>query len=451
MLLRPPDPSPTLVVAWPAYTATTAAETIRTELVNSLNSSLPAIPVEQLVDDCISAWMRYVFPTSPICSEEMLRSNRHLIFESMPINDGANFAISTAERDVGHVPSLRCFTLVTACCAAAGILLPVDILPGGATSARHFFRASRAMLKLYEDADLDHPESTSITTRLLQSTVLHATGKTRASYHLLNQARLLAIDIYNRKPSSFRVLDSVESRLLRQNLANTLTGTRSAAVLADQPLLFNDELWIDLSDPLFVSSEQAALLDPNQEHNGHSFEQRLLMGVDICRRLWTSASNALSCIRGLGILPELVPIDESLRRISTIMEAYLYFSGILDDLPDWLQRPDAAVYEDQRISQYQSSCFWAQKTDLLMSYHCVRLIIVRTCIEQGATSALGIGTDVLSQFLKKIEMSQEFVSVLESVPFISLQANGEPCVSLLPICFIQHHLDFSWLVFAEQV
>jgi hypothetical protein len=57
-------------------------------------------------------------------------------------------------------------------------VMPESLLAYGKLADRLFLKASRDMLKLYEDFDLEYPDSTSLAIRSLQSSALqHNTGR----------------------------------------------------------------------------------------------------------------------------------------------------------------------------------------------------------------------------------------------------------------------------------
>lgn len=111
-----------------------------------------------------------------------------------------------------------------------------------------------------------------------------------------------------------------------------------------------------------------------------TFESQLQRGICIARRTWSLGSSIGSKIdllsRSLG--ESGVPSEPSIYLDSfqqMIMQSYLTFCSLLDDLPAWLRQP--AGYSDEEaddsILTVRRDMFWVQKVDLVGTYYCLRL------------------------------------------------------------------------------
>jgi hypothetical protein len=323
---------------------------------------------------------------------------------------------------------MRAFTLVTAVCGSVSYKVPPNILPHGSKLAPAFYRSSWEMLKLYEEYDIEFPQSTSVTIRLIHSSCLHHIGKTKASWHVLNQALLLAKDLVPCEQHLLAVRDPIEALLLRHNFWISLTSARSGMLLGDYPIGQHMTLMESGLEPSFTGGEEASLLDVTKFHNRPPFEKCLREGVNICRRLWAAATKVIFNI-STSASRQNITLAARPKSLVELMETYLVFASVLDGLPSWLHRPDAPEADGADVSLYQSRCFWAQRTDLLISFHCLKLIILRHCVKHDLRVVLGLSNDPLALALRRLEIAQEFLGVIEGVPFTSLQLIGESCVS----------------------
>lgn len=313
-------------------------------------------------------------------------------------------------------------------------MAPHSIYPHGPIIAPIFHRSSSNMLKLYQEFDLEHPDPSSIAIRLLQTSCLHNTGKTKSSWIILNEARVLAQHLSYSKRDSLQMLDPVERQLLRHNFWVALSGSRSAVILGDYPIPTQMTVLGCGLEPALLNNDdrQVFLLDPSRKYNQCYLEERLLNGVDICRRLWSAASELIFDIDVLGSASsDNAALKDRRKTIVDLTEAYVNYNSIRDSLPPWLQRPDSIEVNDTEVLEYQKACMWSQRVDVLVTFHSVRLIILRHCAEQKLLAIMGLSNDPLMLAVRKLEFSQEFVSEIENVPFVSLQMNGEPCVRVV--------------------
>jgi hypothetical protein len=94
----------------------------------------------------------------------------------------------------------------------------------------------------------------------------------------------------------------------------------------------------------------------------------------------------------------------------------------------WYRNPVTFEATPNKDQVYRNRCFSAQRANLQVTYHCLKLIILDAFSGLGLSPLLGIMDDALMIMLRKIETAQDMINFLQEVPFESLQANGEPCV-----------------------
>jgi len=94
-------------------------EKLRRELVDSISSQLPLIPVSQIVNDCLTVFFQRSFPTLSICHEPTLCIVAQCFFGSGENNERTDYD-SRIEHALIHL--MRSFALLTAVCAATAFM-----------------------------------------------------------------------------------------------------------------------------------------------------------------------------------------------------------------------------------------------------------------------------------------------------------------------------------------
>lgn len=383
------------------------ALTIQEHLLASVMTALPALSLERVVNDCLSMYMQYIFPLGPIIHEPTIRAFAALDLSTL-----------SALGENEYIDVIRSFTLTTALCAATALMLPVVLFPDGRAVSGAFLLASQQMLDLIQDHDIEHPDSSSVSIRMFQSNALHTVGKKTMSSHMLSQARVILQDIQVKYEQSFTQPTPLEGRLLQDISSLLYTSECSDSIL-------NNRLgWVreNLGKTPILSEESVRLLASENPFNDSLFEHRLLLGFQLCQRLWSLTAEIIIEMRRVlrRASQTSSPVDYTTTGFAELMQLYLHFITILDDLPIWLQSPDMVHSADEDGSMYQKRCFWSQRSNILISFHCLKMILLNHCVEHGLTAMIGVGDQHLMIALKKTEIAQEVDS---------LQANGEPCVS----------------------
>ncbi|KAF2466652.1 uncharacterized protein BDR25DRAFT_205149, partial [Lindgomyces ingoldianus] len=391
---------------------------IQDGLAVSLQAVLPSLNLLQVVTYCIDLYMQYTFPTAPLVHEPTLRANAALFFSDAlpnPHHDAAN--------EQERVALLRGFALVTAVCASVASVMPNSLIPYRHLLVKPFLHASRETLRSFEDYDLEHPNSASMVIRVFHSTALqHMTGKHGAAWHVQGQATLIAQTLHLYSEERLPRVDPVESKLLRLNFWHMYASDHVAAAFRDRTAL--------LLEPLFYggltlqpdSGQEAPLVDPSKPWYDEAFEDRLLAGFHLFRRVSLSAAKLVLEIRKCA----QVQGEQDRARLA---QDYFEYTGLLDDLPHWLYVSNLETSDDDSEGvRFQKRSFWVQRCTILVTFHCFRLVILRQSTQSRMADITGLADDPLVLSMKNIEMISDFLQTLDDIPFIYLQVKGEPTV-----------------------
>ncbi|KAJ0416486.1 hypothetical protein BJY00DRAFT_316868 [Aspergillus carlsbadensis] len=406
-------PSPAAWSAAPTGTdSLREAQAILDTLVNSLAILLPAMRAIDMASDCIDLYMQYTFPTAPFVHELRLRNDARYFFATAhapTLFEGAN--------DDEILFLMRGFTLLVSLCASMSAVMPDSLLAYGKMVDRLFLKAARAMLKIYEDFDIDFPDSSSLAIRSLQSSALqHITGRKGAAFHIFGQSTLLAQSMRLYDENAIARDDPVESKLLRLNFWTAYSSDKGGQVLGTRPTVLHELLLPAEITTSPYGETFVPLLDMNNPRYGEQFEVNLLIGFHLMPRLWSSTARLLVSLKAR-------------EPIARVTDWYFKFVGIIDGLPSWLQvsslLPSAG---DTDADTFRKTCFWVQRCTLMMSFHCLRLVILQGCIEHNACHIMGLTDQPLAGTMKKMEIIQEFLQTADDIPFIYHQIKGEPSV-----------------------
>ncbi|KAL2784131.1 hypothetical protein BJX66DRAFT_344329 [Aspergillus keveii] len=379
---------------------------------------------------CINLFMQYLFPNTPIAHEHSLRSSVAL-FE----HDGDHpFDVADESR---RIASMRSFTLITALCAYVTAVMPSELIPEQSALCWPFYHASRSMLKLYEEYDLEYPDSSSFNIRTWQSAALQNTsGKEGASWHIHGEATLLAMRARLYDEESIRQRPGIEQQILRANFWLMYLADKTAAAFESRPFVINDVFLDDKLTLLEQGTDEEPLLDPLKPHNQGSLETILAAGFHLKKRLWAAAADLINEIklysRRALAFPVGSPTPLAQREIDRLTDLYHIFISLVDDVPDCLRFPHLPIPGvDEGVAAYQTVCFWAQRSNIMTVYHCMKLIILQKCIDASITCVVGLDGKTASLAMRKIEIAQDFLREAQVVPFVCFKVQGEPAVERL--------------------
>ncbi|KAK3935846.1 hypothetical protein QBC46DRAFT_396517, partial [Diplogelasinospora grovesii] len=364
--------------------------------------------------------MQYTFPTAPIVHEPTLRSHAALLF-----SDTSSASLFASPNECERATHMSSFALVTAVCASISSVVPETLLSYGPVVAAIFLQASRETLKAYEDYDLEHPNSASLSIRDLQSVALqHVTGKKGIADHVLGEAGLIALKLRLYNEQAVVRSDPIEAQLLRLSFWHLYSADKAAASLESRAYILHEGLFVGGLTLLPSAETFTPLMDTDTPWDEEPFEERLLVGFQLIPHLWGSAARLLASMRAY---------DKAAKNgngtLSALTRQYLDFVGVIDGLPHWLQVSNLiASPEDSAAVSRQKKSFWVQRCTSLMTFHCLRLVILQQCIDSGLWDVMGLSDQPLALAMKKAETIQDFVQTTDDIPFIYHQIKGEPNV-----------------------
>lgn len=333
---------------------------------------------------------------------------------------------------------LRAFTVLTSICAAIcaagnGVHVPEN---SDIAVVQAFLKASRDMLVHFEDIDLEHPTSGSITIRLMQSTAFHCIGKTHMSLNVMGGAYRLALvmRLFDEKAIAATQISPQEIQIRRNLFWVMFMSDKSAAVLNDAPVFIHE---LCLNEPISLSLEGKEgyhLLDSSRAPCQSPYEAQVHQGFYLTASLFGAGHDVLLDLKLLSRMRSRTSganAAELELPSSGIMSNYMNFCGILDTLPRWLRDPGSHVVpDDDSATEFQQRTFWTQRGNFLVTFHCLRMIILRRAAKMGLCRLIGLIDEPSMIALRKTDIAHDMVSAATSVPFESLQVNGEPLVSL---------------------
>lgn len=420
---------------------------IHLRLLSGLATAVPSVSAADIASGCIGLYVRYVFGALPLCHEATLRASVSRFF--IPLPDARDHAESrgpitpcfAADSERERIGALRRLTLLTALCAAVAYIVPETLMADKQAVAPLFLRASRETFKIFEDYDLEYPDSCSLATRQLFSIAIQsATGMFGAASHMLNQAGLIAMRMRLYDESSLEGLDPVEEKLLRNAFWQLYVCDQTALIMKGRPVTIHEPLFETEFTIKAPSRCSVPLLIHPEGSQGARLEGFLAEGSRIISRLWTMAAHVIHSMEMLSkkrtsdIFPDAEDRREAVARLS---RAYFEVITLTVDYSDSAELPDKSSPSiDGEADQYLLDMLQRQRTSCLISLHMIKVQVLHSAVRCGMPDVLGLSSEPLSLAMKQIEAAQDFLFVLESVPFIHLQTEGEHCVSacLAPDC-----------------
>ena len=413
-------------------------EAVWSAMINAVRGARGIQDVKQFFVECIDAYMHHLFPITPIIPENPLRSLIEELFErgrswqSVSTPPGSEAIVSSRTAAIlsnGHLPLERSISLVLALCANVCYLLPSHLFGSAERLQSELFSASRQVLRLYHERDIEQPSAVSVIVRYFHTACFHAAGQTRVSWLVLGEAIRLALEMHVYDESSLIALDPIERELRRALYWQLSTGDQSSSILNNRPLCFHR---LNFEVPAStLSRRQPLLLDSARSCNGDDFEERLLEGFSLISRLFNAATDVfvgLKYITQITTLPSSTP--ERLRSFSNfVKDDLLRFHSILDDLPDYIEQPWRwTAHLHPADLSHQVDGFWIQHINLKLTYHVLKLVLIQKAAEWGLIDVLGLSGDVILLALQKTEIAIDVLGCLRGVPFDAIRLNGEPAV-----------------------
>ncbi|KAJ3956598.1 hypothetical protein N0V92_006833 [Colletotrichum tropicale] len=407
------------------------------ELLSALGKALPYAPLEHVLSTCIDLYMQWEFPTGPVICEPMVCQAVPIV---VPILRGETAipSSSVAGPSTSDVSTIRAFALLTGLCSFVSSSLPSDFFTPGSALAWPFLRTSREALRLYQDYDVEHPESSSVIIRYFHSNALHALGKTRVSWHVMGEALRLVQEMRLYDETSFAGLEWPEAQLRRNAFWHLYIGDKSASILQKVPISLHQMCLDTPITTIFDENMACGLMDSAHDSSNVTFEDQLRVGFYLCFRLWYTASemlidlNLLTRLQNRSSSAATISPDTTTLR-SSIMQSYFEFTSILHNCPPWIRDPSSSAdtTTNEATARFRSRSFATQKANLFVTLHALRLVLLRRFADRGFAEILGLTDDPTMLCLRKVEIASDLIEIVTELPFEALQANGEPCASLV--------------------
>ncbi|KAL2788286.1 hypothetical protein BJX66DRAFT_340440 [Aspergillus keveii] len=421
---------------------------VHLDLLAGLHVATPSETAVSIANHCILLYTQYVFGTVPMCHEATLRvtTQRFFVLPSSIPDSAENqawifqcLAAGSGNSETEPIKALRNLTLLTALCAAVTYVVPESLVPTKHLTAPLFLRAARNMLSIYEDYDLEHPDSSSLTIRMfLSSAIQIATGSRGVAFHILNEACLIAMRMHLYDESAVQGQDPVEETILRNAFWQLYVCDKTVLVVKGRPVTIHEPLFESELTLQIRSQRPVSLFDhghsTDNNINAGVLEDCLLDGFHVIRRLWTMAARVIQAVestreRSWDAYPHP---RESSNRAAQLSEAYFEMITLTNNPPLWTQ----SVQDSPRSSsgptsmdKHLSDILQRQRTSYLITLHSIKVFVLSAVVEGNMTEIIGLSTEPLALAMRQVEQAQDFLNVLESVPFLHLQAEGEQCTS----------------------
>jgi len=398
------------------------------EYALTLGDSLTTTTMLDLVQNCIDLFFQYMFPSTPIAHEGMLRTAASMI---SPENHPSLSSVNILSGNHANISYAKSFTLITALCAFVTSVVPESLLLCRNLVTAPFLQSSRAMLRLYEDHDLEQPDSTSLTIRIWQSGALqNSSGRKEGAWHIHSEASLLALRLRLYDETAIRRESSVESKLLRMNFWLLYSADKAAAALESRLSVLNEALFESDLTLLENNHRDEPLLDEAKKSMQVDVERCIAKGFHLKTQVWAAGARVITGLKNLfrfQMRSDWIAENRN-SEIMLISQANVDFITLIHKLPAWLQRPETDN-NGAAMTAYQKTCFWVQRSNIMTAYHCLKLIILQKCIENDMLEVLGLSRQPLSWAVRKAEIVQDFINELQIVPFICYKVQGEAGVS----------------------
>uniref|UniRef100_A0A0B7KFX2 Uncharacterized protein n=1 Tax=Bionectria ochroleuca TaxID=29856 RepID=A0A0B7KFX2_BIOOC len=115
--------------------------------------------------------------------------------------------------------------------------------------------------------------------------------------------------------------------------------------------------------------------------------------------------------------------------IARLSEAYFEMIALMSNLPALTRSSGESSSDVNRDSdQHLFDIFQRQRTSYLITLHVIKVLVLNSAIQCKMTEVIGLSADAMTLSMRQIELAQDFLNALESVPFLHLQAEGEPSV-----------------------
>lgn len=313
-----------------------------------------------------------------------------------------------------------------------------------------FLQASRAMLSSYESFDLEQPDSTSLLVRTWHASAMQNTsGKHGAACQTHYGAELLALRLRLYDEASVTRYSPLEAQQLRA-IFWVLHHSDKASVAFSSRIYILHETTFDGSITVqeYGDLAEAPHLDVTRMFNNPPLDKYIHASFHEKRRMWMTAADLIKAIRAYptshATSPQAYTTSPVLERptcigiqpseLARLSAMYLRFTDSIPVVPQWEALPEQPRLPsgelDPELTQYRQRTYWAMRSNMMTSFHCLELIILQECSSRNLHSIMGVAESDDSVALRKMAIAQAFLHELQAVPFDSFKMQGEPAVSL---------------------
>ncbi|RTE84390.1 hypothetical protein BHE90_001028 [Fusarium euwallaceae] len=384
---------------------------------------------EKLTRRCVDLFISYIFPLVPVVRESTLRS---LSLVLPPFAEHLEAPLGDLRSEM--IDSIRSYSLLTAVCSTVLRSMPLEVCPQGDDLAALFLNASETTLRLFSSQDIANPTSSSISIRIIHASCHHVLGEANLSWSIMDEAKRLAVQMRLYDESSYEILDPIEAQLRRNAFWSLYSSDRSACLLNSRPLQLDEFRLQAPFTTLFKTSQATPLLGLDESSHLHQFEECILQGFLKNHDVWDLGHAILFNLQLFATANIRAGEGASINKTQqqSLSESYLRFLSSLDSIPDLIASPNTlCASSDGQLLVYQRRALWVQKANLILTYHYLRMMILDRFIAANLHCLLGLNDDPTSLKCRKVEIAHDVLELVTSVPFESLQANGESCVEKL--------------------
>ncbi|KAG7139017.1 hypothetical protein HYQ45_004063 [Verticillium longisporum] len=236
-----------------------------TEIQEALAKDLMTLgsSVDHAARKCIDVFMQYSYPLIPIVQPTNLISSIALLSRPLLPDETTPQSRHSSGLSMKSLEEFRAFTLLTALCASI------------------YAGTNSSMFAHFEERDIEHPTSSSLVIRVLQSSAFHCLGKTHIALYVLSNAHHLALLMRLYDERSFDDMPQPEATIMRAVVWTLYVADKSASVLNHVPSTVQE---VCLQEPLTLAYEREGdfgLLSPDMPLFTCSYESRLQAGFTL--------------------------------------------------------------------------------------------------------------------------------------------------------------------------
>ena len=418
---------------------------LRDQLVAEIEEQIPASSAKRVIEECISTFFTQSFQVLPICHEPSIRESAGCFFgsakagELTPVNHGHGQLRREDTRD--QVKLMRSFTLLTALCASMSFVHSNSFIPHGSQVGPLFLCASRGMLKVYMDYDIQHPDCSSLQIRMLYSSSFHHyAGHNALGSHSVSEACLLARRLRLFTEAALSHVDPLEATMLRLSWWSLYIADQSGICTRERAVTLYQPFFDAVMDIRISSPEDEPLLGTTQNHREVGLEASLRASLHVVIRICASAAELLLTIRSFTHISSASnPMDDTPpTQVAKIAQMYAEYDALAGEIP-----PERATDRDTPTTSSPESYYILRRLRAQVVYHGFKLMIIHECAEKKTPRAIGCDGNPECIDRAVANAAYDFIQALNAVPFHHVQTLGEPVVRPFPMNMDDHITNTS--------